>query len=85
MQSMEVPPAEQHKRGWTDEQLRLRDEAMLDKLVKPSLSKILEAMSENRSAVELCGIHTFIANRQESIIGEDLAVSYRAYDQPQTL
>ncbi len=54
-------PAEQHKRG-IDEQLRLRDEAVLDKLVKPRLSEILEAMSENRSAVELCGIHTFIVN-----------------------
>ena len=27
--------------------------------------------------MELCGIHTFIANGQEGIIGEDLAVSYR--------
>jgi hypothetical protein len=69
-------PAEQHKRG-IDEQLRLRDEAVLDKLVKPRLSKTLEAVSENRSAVELCEIHTFIANGQEGIIGEDLTVSYR--------
>ena len=70
-------PAKQHKRGWTDEQLRLRDEAVLDKLAISRLSEILEAMLENRSAVELCGIYTFIANRQEGIIGEDLAVIYQ--------
>ncbi len=50
---------------------------MLDKLAIPRLSEILEAMLENRSAVELCGIYTFIANVQEGTIGEGLAGIYR--------
>ncbi len=69
-------PAEQHKRSWIDEQLRLDDEVVLDKLAIPRLSEVLEAMLENRSAVELCGIYTFVAIGQEDIIGEDLAIIY---------
>ena len=61
-------PAEQHKRG-IDEQLRLRDEAVLDKLVKPRLSKTLEAVSENRSAVELCEIYTLLGMDKKASLG----------------
>lgn len=72
-------PAEQYKCDCIDEQLRLGDEAVLDELAKrqPHPYEILEAMSENRSAVELCGIYTFIANVQEGTIGEVLAGIYR--------
>jgi hypothetical protein len=71
-------PAEQLRCGWTDEELRSREEKVLTRLAELCWPEILEAIVENQAEAGVCGIsYITTADGREGDGGEGLAAIYR--------